>query len=445
MFSNYLPDKPSIPEVSETKNGTRNSAFGRDISDLGMNNRSSRFRAVWYGLMPLGLLLLFGTVLVAQLLPPGQVPPGPPPQPGQLGPAPKKPNTVAQPSNGPTETASTERLNADGTRFGTTIKYVLVPTTVLDPDGHGYVNGLDAKDFELLDNDKQQKISAEFTQQSMSVVLVVQANADIEPVLPELRRTGLLVHGLVTGVDSDLAVLAFDHRMQHLQDFTSNPDKIDDAMQKLNSGSTSARLIDAVLEADFMLRHHDPQNTRRRVILLLSRNMDKGSESHLEETVRRMQFDNVIVYCVDISKALTALMKKTPYPAPQNGRIPPEALPNITGNGARSETNVIQQQTGNLANAVPPILHSIHDLFRKSPAEALTFFTGGQTYSFARERALENAITDIGKDLNSQYLLSYSPNNKNEPGFHNIRVLVDRPGLKIRTRPGYWWGGGSEQ
>ena len=55
---------------------------------------------------------------------------------------------------------------------------------------------------------------------------------------------------------------------------------------------------------------------------------------------------------------------------------------------------------------------------------------------------MEEAITYIGKDLNSQYLLSYSPNNTNESGFHTIRVVVDRPGLKIRTRPGYWWGGG---
>jgi len=277
------------------------------------------------------------------------------------------------------------------------------------------------------------------------VVVIVQANSDIEPVLPVLRKTGVLVHGLITGPDSDVAVLAFDHRMQHLQDFTNDPDKIDDAMQKLTSGSTSARLIDAILEADFMLRHHDPQNTRRRVILLLSRNVDKGSESHLQETVRRMQFDNVIVYCVDISKALTAVMKKPDYPPPQNGRIPPEALPNVLGNGARSETNVVQQQDGNLFNAVPPILNSIHDLFRKSPAEAFAYFTGGQVYSFARQKALENAIADIGKDLNSQYLLSYSPNNKDEPGFHTIKVSVDRPGLKIRTRPGYWWGGGTEQ
>ncbi len=325
----------------------------------------------------------------------------------------------------------------------TSVRYVLVPTTVLDPDGHGYVNGLSASQFEIFDNDKPQKVTAEFTQLPLSVVLVVQANSDIQPMLPKLKRTGLLLQGLVTGTDGDLAVLAFDHRMQHLQDFTNDPEKLDDAMQKLSAGSNSARMIDAVIEADHMLKRHDPQNVRRRVVLLLSRNIDKGSEAHLQETVRSMEFDNVIVYCVDISKFLTSFMKQPDFPRPQNGGIPPEALPNIAGGrGPRSETNVVQQEDGNWLNGVPPLYRSIRDIFKRSPSEAFSYFTGGRVYTFATERALENAITDIGADLNSQYLLSYSPNNKDESGFHNIRVTVDRPGLKIRTRPGYWWGGG---
>jgi hypothetical protein len=56
-------------------------------------------------------------------------------------------------------------------------------------------------------------------------------------------------------------------------------------------------------------------------------------------------------------------------------------------------------------------------------------------------------MNDIGKDLNSQYILSYAPTQavKEEPGFHTIRVLVNRPGLIIRARTGYWWGGGQMQ
>ncbi len=394
----------------------------------------------------LGLLAAMATLGSAQTLPPGQLPPGPPPQPGQLGPAPEKPPANgAEPTPGPSNSATDVPAPSVGTITGVTIQNVLVPASVFNPDERQYVTGLSAKDFEVYDNGKLQKVNAEYTEQPVSVVLAVQANSEIEPVLPELKQIGILFHGLVTGENGDVAVLAFDHRLQHLQDFTSDPDKLDDATHKLTAGSSSARLIDAVLDADRMLKRHDPRNVRRRVIILISRNIDKGSESRLQETIRDTQFDNVLIYAIDISRALTALLKKPDYPRPPNGGIPPEALPNIAGSqGPRTETNVIQQEDGNVLNGVPPIARAIHDLFKKNPAEAFSYFTGGRIYNFATLRTLSTAISDIGADLNSQYLLSYNPNDKSEPGFHIIKVVVDRPGLKIRSRPGYWWGGGAQ-
>lgn len=408
-----------------------------------MGNRPAKACSCLIGsFVQIGALFLFAAVAGAQLLP-GQLPPGPPPQPGQLGPPPKKlsPATPEPPPKSvepPGSPADQPNTGPDVIRVP--VRYVSVPTTVLDPDGHGYVNGLNTTDFELLDNGVPQKISADFSEQPLSVVLAVQANADVEPILPEIRKSGVLLQGLVTGTQGDMAVLAFDHRRQVLQDFTNDPEKLSDAIQKVRAGSSVAALVDAVLEADHMLKRHDPQNVRRRVIVLLSRNVDTGSEAHLRETVRDMQFDNVIVYPIDISKFLTSVLKKTPYPRPQNGGVPPEAIGDTRNPGANTETSVIQKEDGNWLNAVPPVLHSIHDLFRRSPAEAFADFTGGRTYSFATQRTLEDAITDIGKDLNSQYLLSYSPNDTKDAGFHTIKVIVDRPGLKIRTRPGYWLG-----
>lgn len=398
----------------------------------------------WLALILLPVTWLLATTLAAQVVP-GQLPPGPPPQPGQLGPPPKTLSPSTPEPSVPIPSQPVETTPGATVIPGVTTQYVLVPTSVLDPDGHGYVNGLTANEFEVYDNNKLQKISAEYTEQPVSVVLVIQANAEIEPLLPELKRSGVLFHGLVTGTEGDIAVLAFDHRIQHLQDFTNDPDKLDDATHKLTAGSSSARLIDAVLEADHMLKRHDPRNIRRRVIILMSRNIDKSSESHLDETVRAMQFDNVIIYCVDISRFKTALLSKPGYPRPQNGGVPPEAQRTIAGGqGPPSDTSVIQQEDGNVLNVVPPVFRSIHDLFKRTPAEAFAYFTGGRVYSFGNERALETAVSDIGADLNSQYLLSYSPNDKNEPGFHTIKVVVDRPGLKIRSRPGYWWGGGAQ-
>lgn len=382
------------------------------------------------------------SVGIGQYVPPGQLPPSKPPQPGQLGPPPER-LPQRDPSNAPPVPATNE--GAPGSESSPTFKVnrrlIYVPTTVVDKKTGDYIDGLSAKDFELYDNQKPQKIQSDLVDQPVSIVLVVQANSEVEPVLPQLKKTGLLLHGLVSGEEGEVAILAFDHRMQVLQDFTNDPGKLDDAMHKLTSGSSTAALIDAVLYADRMLRRRDPQNLRRRVILLLSRDVDKGSEARLEETVRATQFDNVAVYCVNISKFLTALLKKPGYPRPPNGGVPPEALPNIRNNGAYSETDVVKQEDGNWLNIFPPMYRNIRDLFKKTPAEAFATFTGGRVYDFATEKGLERAITDIGKDVNSQYVLTYTPTNTSEAGFHTIRVVVDRPGLLVDTRPGYWWAG----
>jgi VWFA-related protein len=80
-------------------------------------------------------------------------------------------------------------------------------------------------------------------------------------------------------------------------------------------------------------------------------------------------------------------------------------------------------------------------IFVKNPAEVYTKFTGGREFGFTTERGLEDAIAAIGGEIRSQYLLSYSPNNKVEGGFHKILVKVNRPQLRVRTRPGYWMAG----
>jgi hypothetical protein len=35
-------------------------------------------------------------------------------------------------------------------------------------------------------------------------------------------------------------------------------------------------------------------------------------------------------------------------------------------------------------------------------------------------------------------MLSYRPTGTNTPGYHQIKVTVNQPGLKVRTRPGYF-------
>ena len=132
--------------------------------------------------------------LDAQIVP-GQLPDGPTPQPGQLQPPAAKPKPAADAKPDQNQKPST----FEKPDIRVTTRTVLVPTSVLDPDGHGYVNGLQASDFEVMDNDKPQKVQSEVTEQPMSVVLVVQANADTAPLLPKIKKSGILLHGLVDG------------------------------------------------------------------------------------------------------------------------------------------------------------------------------------------------------------------------------------------------------
>jgi len=373
----------------------------------------------------------------------------PPPQPGQ--PAPKSARPAQPETNGDGEQSSPPEtktnpapLPNDEYTIRTTTRTVLVPTTVKDRDTGDFVNGLSVSDFTVLDNDRPQKISSDFSYEPLSVVVAIQANSDVEPMIPKLKKIGVLLHGLVTGEGGDIAVIKFDHRIETLQDWTSDPNKLDDSLQKLYAGSSTARTIDAVLEADRMLKRHDPQNRRRRVIVLFSQGYDKGSESRQDETLRQMQFDNVVVYPIDISQ-ITLLEKKPPTDArPVMGGIPPEAMHSPTGN-TQTATQVLQNHPGgNVLNIVPPVWRSIKDLFKQPPDRAFAALTGGRVYSFARQSSLERAMSDLGKTLHSQYLLSYTPDSETEkePGFHKIQVIVDHPRLNITSRTGYYWGGG---
>jgi VWFA-related protein len=84
------------------------------------------------------------------------------------------------------------------------------------------------------------------------------------------------------------------------------------------------------------------------------------------------------------------------------------------------------------------IFNQVKAVFVSNHAEIFTQYTGGREYSFTGLKSLEQAITDLGEELHSQYLLSYTPSNIAEGGYHKIRVEVNRPNLEVRTRGGYW-------
>src|SRR5271168_1294799 len=103
--------------------------------------------------------------------------------------------------------------------FKTATTVVIAPTTVRDRNGD-FVNGLQLQDFELYDNGKLQKISADVRDEPLSLVVAVQRSSNLETFLPKIQNTGSMLNQLVAGQNGEVAVVGFDHRMIVMQDFT---------------------------------------------------------------------------------------------------------------------------------------------------------------------------------------------------------------------------------
>jgi VWFA-related protein len=344
---------------------------------------------------------------------------------------------AAPPSPGASANASQDQTEPT---FKTSVKYVLAPVTVTDRDGN-FVSGLNPLDFRLLDNSKPQKITEDIASHPISLVVAVQANSAVEKILPQIQKIGSLFDPLVLGDSGEMAVLAFDHRVQTMTPFTSDPDKIQMAFKKLKPGSWTSRLDDAAMDGINLLRDQPPN--RKRILMLISESRDNGSEIRVRDVLTAAEFANVVIYSVDISHLLTSLTSKPLPNRPIN--IPPGGVGTLPGGFVNTPT--LEAQTNQVGNWVPvfkEIFTAVKAIFVPNPLEVFTTYTGGREYSFFKQRGLEDAISDIGSELHNQYLLTYSPNNQDEAGFHEIRVFVDKPGLKIRTRDGYWIAGKPE-
>ena len=328
----------------------------------------------------------------------------------------------------------------DVATFTDTVRIVMAAVTVTDRNGE-IVSGLMPQDFQLLDNGKRQKITEDVTSHPISLAIVVQANATVEKVIPQIQRLGSLLQAQVLGDDGEAVVMSFDHRIQTLSDFTSDADKITAALKKIKPGSSTARLNDATIEAVALLKRRPA--SRRRVILLVAESRDQGSQLRAREVLNAAEFANTVIYSVNISHLLAAATASIPATRSVLDNRPPGAV-HLPAGMVETPTTQSQMAVGNWAPVIKEIFLATKAIFVSNPLEVYTTYSGGREFNFKTQRQLDEAVSRIGSELHTQYLLTYTPNNQNEAGFHNIVVRVARPDLTVRTRDGYYLAGTPE-
>ncbi len=318
-------------------------------------------------------------------------------------------------------------------------RYVMTPVTVTDKAGN-IINGLTVKDFHLEDNKKPQAITEDVATHPISMVIAVQASLEVEKMLPMIQKLASSIQAQVLGDDGEAAVIEFDHRVQTLTDFTSDPDKLAAALKKLKAGSAQSRLNDATIESINLLRKRP--DSRRKVLLLISESGDKSSELRPREVLSAAEFANVVIYSIDISKTMAQITAPPPVNYNVNDNRPPGAV-NLPMGNVETPSIQTQMQLGNWVPLLKDIYDSAKGVFVANPLKVYTTYTGGQQYPFKTQRDLDRAVSDLGQELHSQYLLTYRPTpaTQEEAGYHNIVVQVLKPGLYIRARDGYYWAG----
>ena len=322
------------------------------------------------------------------------------------------------------------------------VALVNTPVTVRDSKG-AMIHDLDEKNFRVTDNGVEQKISHfDLGGDPLSLVILMETCSKIEPMLPAMQKTGILFTQTVMGPNGEAAIVGFNDAVDKLQDFTTNSDEIEKTVTHLQTGTSGSKLYDAMAVGVEMLSGR-PQATaekpgRRRVLLILSEATDAGSEAKLGEVLRQAQLANVTIYSVGLSTTSAELREK-----PRDTRIrstPPGTFPLPPQPGVPQTPTSEENRYGNidyLALAIWAVKH-IENQVKDHALEVATTATGGAHLSTFKDRSIEKAIDEIGGELHSQYTISYTPTGTTDTGYHEIKVQVDRKGLKVRARPGYY-------
>ena len=325
------------------------------------------------------------------------------------------------------------------------VALVNTPVTVRNTRGE-MVHNLEAQDFHITDNGVAQRISHfDLGGDPISLVILLETSSRIEPILAQVRKTGILFTQTVMGTTGEAAVVGFDDAVDKLQDFTTNGDQIEHTIAGLKEGTWGSKLYDAMAVGVEMLTARPLATAdnpgRRRVLLILSEATDEGSSAKLGEVLRQAQLANVTIYSVGLSTTRAELQAKPKDTRPQ--LTPPGTFPLPPQPGVPQTPTSEENRYGNIdlmALAVWAVEH-VHDKVMDHALELAATATGGAHLATFKDRSIEKAIDEIGGELHSQYTLSYTPAGTDASGYHEIKVHVvgnDAKNLKVRARPGYF-------
>ena len=272
--------------------------------------------------------------------------------------------------------------------FSVESKLVRLIVSVKNPKGE-VVGSLERGDFKVFDTGVQQQIQyfEHHTELPLSVSILIDTSGSTAKELRyEVESVRKFLRALVReGNPEDAAALyAFNDDVTLLASFTRRQDRWNAALERISArGGTSA--YDAVYLAAREIENRDG----RHVMIVVSDGGDTTSSEKFENARRAAQYSEAVIYPILV--------------------VP---ITNDAGRNVGGE-NALRQ---------------------------LARDTGGRIFEPSGSKQLDQAFSDILRDLRTQYLIGYRPQNlpSDAPRFHSLRVEVGRPDLRVSTRSGYY-------
>ncbi|MGA9624323.1 MAG: VWA domain-containing protein [Bryobacteraceae bacterium] len=275
-----------------------------------------------------------------------------------------------------------------GTVFRTDTRLVVLPTTVMDKNGH-LVTNLPREAFTVFENGVQQQIK-EFKREDVpvSMGLIIDNSGSMRDKRAKVEAAALALVKASNPGDEVFIVNFNDEAFldnPHGKDFTSDIQEMEEALTRIDSrGGTAMRdairmSIDHVKEK----AHKD-----KKVLVVVTDGNDNSSVVSLEDLVRAAQQSEVLIYAVGL----------------------------LSDEERREATRA------------------------RKALEALAEATGGETFFPRDVSEVERIATQVAHDIRNQYTIAYTPLNQAMDGsFRQIKVTVKVPGNPtVHARSGYY-------
>jgi Ca-activated chloride channel homolog len=280
----------------------------------------------------------------------------------------------------------------------------IVLMTAVDKDKR-LVTTMQQADIRLLENGQPQEITTfqRETDLPLSLALLVDVSKSQEDTLPDEKAAARqFINSVMRPNKDEVAVVSFTGEATVEQELTNNTIRLESALNRVEiveppRGGTifgtdpydrrgSTAIWDAVFSTSRELLTDAPE-TRRRAMILLTDGVDTSSRVERQEAIDQAVKDNVLVYAIGI--------------------------------------------------------HGSEGM-EKDTLKKLTERTGGRAFFPKNEADLRTAFAQIEAELRSQYLIAYTPANREADGsFRKIAIEILNPDLKkqklrLLYREGYY-------